>query len=245
MDGFGSADGARASHHGQQQPARQRFLIRCPGQCQQFREPLGEDLVIEMVWIPPGRFWMGSPPEEPERQESEGPRHLVQLQGFFLSRTPITQAQWRVVAGLEPLDGEPPRERKLKPEPSRFRGDQRPVETVSWHDAMAFCRRLVMRTGRNFTLPRIGEAFSEGGAQWEYAYRADTTTPFHFGATISLELANDDATESYDDGPKGAPRQETSDVASYPANAWGLHDLHGNVWKGCLDHWHSSDAEGG
>ena len=86
-------------------PPRQMFLIRRPGQCQLFREPLGEALELEMVWIPPGRFWMGSPPGEPDREESEGPPHLLQLQGFFLGRTPITQAQWRAVAGWQSLEG--------------------------------------------------------------------------------------------------------------------------------------------
>ncbi len=217
-------------------PPRQRFLVRRAGQCQLFREPLGEGIGLEMVWIPPGRFWMGSPPEESEREESEGPQHLVQLQGFFLGRTPITQAQWRMVAGWPPEEGERPWERELKPDPSRFKGDQRPVEQVSWHDAMEFCRRLAQRTGRNYTLP------SE--AQWEYACRAGTTTPFHCGATISPQLANYNATSSYAGGPEGEYRGQTTVVATFPANAWGLCDMHGNVWEWCLDHWHSSYAEG-
>ncbi len=194
-------------------PPRQRFLVRRAGQCQLFREPLGEGIGLEMVWIPPGRFWMGSPPEESERQESEGPQHLVQLQGFFLGRTPITQAQWREVAGWRPVEGERPWERELKPDPSSFKGDQRPVEQVSWHDAMEFCRRLAQRTGRNYTLP------SE--AQWEYACRAGTTTPFHFGATISPQLANYNATSSYADGPAGEYRKQTTAVAQLPRQCLG------------------------
>jgi formylglycine-generating enzyme required for sulfatase activity len=214
-------------------PPRQRFLIRRPGQCQLFREPLGEDLELEMVWIPPGRFWMGSPPEEPERDESEGPQHLVQLQGFFLGRTPITQAQWRVVAGWRPAEGQPRWERELETEPaSVFQGDDWPVVEMNWFDAMEFCRRLQQRTGRNYTLP------SE--ARWEYACRAGTTTPFHFGATISPQLASYNASMAYAEGPTGAARSESSVVAKYPANAWGLHDMHGNVWEWCLDHWHPS-----
>jgi formylglycine-generating enzyme required for sulfatase activity len=104
------------------------------------------------------------------------------------------------------------------------------VSEVNWFDAMEFCRRLRERTGRNYTLP------SE--AQWEYACRAGTTTPFHFGATISPQLASYDSSEAYAEGPTGAARSESSWVASYPANAWGLHDMHGNVWEWCLDHWH-------
>jgi formylglycine-generating enzyme required for sulfatase activity len=97
---------------------------------------------------------------------------------------------------------------------------------------MEFCHRLSQRTGPLFTLP------SE--AQWEYACRAGSTTPFAFGATITPELANYDGTCSYVDGPKGHFRAETTDVASFPANAWGLHDMHGSVWEWCLDTWHGS-----
>jgi formylglycine-generating enzyme required for sulfatase activity len=97
---------------------------------------------------------------------------------------------------------------------------------------MEFCRRLSQRTGLPFTLP------SE--AQWEYACRAGSTTPFAFGDTITPELANYDATNRYAEGPKGHFRAETTDVASFPANGWGLHDMHGNVWEWCLDTWHGS-----
>jgi formylglycine-generating enzyme required for sulfatase activity len=114
----------------------------------------------------------------------------------------------------------------------RFHGEQRPVVNVSWHDAMAFCQRLRLRTGKNYTLP------SE--AQWEYACRAGTTTPFHFGAMISTKLANYDGREVYGNGEKGDYRQQTMDVASFPANPWGLHDMHGNVWEWCADHWHDN-----
>jgi formylglycine-generating enzyme required for sulfatase activity len=187
---------------------------------------------LTMLWIPPGRFWMGSPPSEPERGESEGPQHLVQLQGFFLAQTPITQLQWRTVAQWKPGKGEPAWQMRLNPSPSRFKGDQRPVERVSWNDATEFCRRLSKRTGRFYTLP------SE--AQWEYSCRAGTTTPFHFGATISTELANYDGRQAYGDGLLGEYRQQTTDVASFPANAWGLHDMHGNVLEWCADHWHAN-----
>jgi formylglycine-generating enzyme required for sulfatase activity len=175
---------------------------------------------------------MGSPEEEPERRGNEGPQHLVQLQGFFLAQTPITQAQWRAVAQWRPTKGEGAWNQKLNPNPSHFKGDQRSVEQVSWEDAMEFCRRLSQRTGRRYTLP------SE--AQWEYACRAGTTTPFYCGATISTKLANYEGSEVYGDGEKGEYRQQTMDVASFPANPWGLHDMHGNVWEWCADHWHDN-----
>jgi formylglycine-generating enzyme required for sulfatase activity len=137
----------------------------------------------------------------------------VTLRAFSLSRTPITQAQWQVVAGWPKVD------RELAEDPSHFKGPDRPVERVSWHDAMEFCRRLSQRTGRHYTLP------SE--AQWEYACRAGTTTPFAFGETLTPEQAN------YNSGA-------TTPVGIFPPNRWGLHDMHGNVWEWCADNWHSS-----
>jgi formylglycine-generating enzyme required for sulfatase activity len=148
------------------------------------------------------------------------------LEGFWLGQTPITQAQWRVVASW------PKVERELAKDPSYFKGDDRPVKLVSWHDAMEFCRRLSQRLGPTFSLP------SE--AQWEYACRAGTTTPFAFGDTISPELANYDGTVAYANGPKGVRRGETTPAGTFPANAWGLQDMHGNVWEWCLDQWHDS-----
>jgi formylglycine-generating enzyme required for sulfatase activity len=106
------------------------------------------------------------------------------------------------------------------------------VEGVNWEDAMEFCHRLSQRTSRNYTLP------SE--AQWEYACRAGTISPFHCGSTISTKLANFDSREVYGDGEKGEYRQQTMDVASFPTNPWGLQDMHGNVWEWCADHWHDN-----
>jgi formylglycine-generating enzyme required for sulfatase activity len=206
-----------------------------------------EALALTLVQLPAGRFLMGSPPDEPERLEKEGPQHEVELGSFFISQTPITQAQWREVAGWQ----ERPGERwglELEPNPSRFQNrdgqgearllkgetstDDRPVEQVSWEDAMEFCRRLSQRTGRTYTLP------SE--AQWEYACRAGSTTPFAFGETITPELANYDGNYSYANGPKGKYRQQTTPVGMFRANGWGLQDMHGNVWEWCLDHWHGT-----
>jgi formylglycine-generating enzyme required for sulfatase activity len=223
------ADGAAAS-------TKFRFLLTHRRSAQGFLEPLGGEAVeapsLTMLWIPPGRFWMGSPEDEPERRSDEGPQHLVQLQGFFLAQTPITQAQWRQVADWKPNKGERAWSKKLNPNPSHFKGDQRPVEQVSWEDAMEFCHRLIQRTGRNYTLP------SE--AQWEYACRAGTTTQFHFGSTISTKLANYNGKKEYGDGAKGDFPLQTTDVASFPANPWGLHDMHGNVWEWCADQWHGN-----
>jgi formylglycine-generating enzyme required for sulfatase activity len=200
----------------------ERRLLQVEG----FREDLSEGVALTMVKIPAGSFLMGSPEDEPERLECEGPQHDVTLGSFFMAQTPITQAQWRAVAGWQKV------ERDMKPDPSMFKGPNRPVERVSWFDAVEFCRRLSQRTGKRYGLP------SE--AQWEYACRAGSPTPFHFGATLTPELANYDGNDTYGDGPKGTYREQTTDVASFLANAWGLHDLHGNVWEWCEDHWHAT-----
>jgi formylglycine-generating enzyme required for sulfatase activity len=216
-------------------------MERRPLEVEGYREELGPGVALTMVQIPAGSFLMGSPANEPERLDREGPQHDVHLGAFFLAQTPITQAQWRHVAQWKPAAGGPAWQLELDPDPSRFKGDpqgdalkkgQRPVERVSWLEAMEFCRRLSQRTGRTYALP------SE--SQWEYACRAGSTTPFHVGATLTPELANYDGNYTYGDGPKGTYREQTTDVASFPANAWGLHDLHGNVWEWCADHWHDS-----
>jgi formylglycine-generating enzyme required for sulfatase activity len=194
---------------------------------QYYTETLDDAPLLDMVLVPGGRFLMGSPADEPERRESEGPQHEVTVPPFFMARYPITQRQWRMVAAL------PKDEIDLKPDPSSFKGDQRPVEQVSWHDATEFCRRLAQKTGRPYRLPTE--------AEWEYACRAGTTTPFYFGRTITPELANYDWTSSYNDGPKGKGGRETTPVDQFGiANGFGLCDMHGNVDEWCEDHWHSN-----
>jgi formylglycine-generating enzyme required for sulfatase activity len=201
-------------------------MERRPLQVEGYREDLGGGVALTMVKIAAGSFLMGSPEDEPERSEAEGPQHQVTLGSFFMAQTLITQAQWRAVAGWQKV------ERDLEPDPSNFKGANRPVERVSWHDAQEFCRRLSQRTGQCYGLP------SE--SQWEYACRAGSTTPFHFGATLTPELANYNGNHVYGNGPKGTYREQTTEVASFPANGWGLHDMHGNVWEWCEDHWHDS-----
>jgi formylglycine-generating enzyme required for sulfatase activity len=117
---------------------------------------------------------------------------------------------------------------------SSFSGAKRPVEQVSWNNAVEFCQKLSQKTGREYRLP------SE--AEWEYACRGGTTTPFHFGETITTELANYDGTVNYASEPKGQYRQETTEVGSFPPNSFGLYDMHGNVWEWCQDDWHDNYA---
>jgi formylglycine-generating enzyme required for sulfatase activity len=205
-------------------------LRRSPRTCQGYVEPLlavGDALPLHMVLVPGGTFLMGSPPDEPERQEREGPQHEVTVPSFFMGRYPVTQAQWRAWAAL------PQVKRELKAAPSNFKGDNNPVEKVSWYDAEEFCARLSTHTGRPYRLPSESE--------WEYACRAGTTTPFYFGKTITTDVANYDGNSTYGDGPQGESRNETTPVDHFGiANAFGLSDMHGNVWEWCQDHWHSN-----
>ncbi|WP_392476090.1 formylglycine-generating enzyme family protein [Nostoc sp. C110] len=194
---------------------------------QYYVEDLGNGITLDMVLIPGGSFLMGSPEDELERRDSESPQHSVTIQQFCIGKYAVTQAQWKAVAALPQVN------RELQADPSRFKGDQRPVECVSWYDAVEFCDRLSSHTKRQYRLP------SE--AEWEYACRAGTTTPFHFGETITSDLANYRATETYGAGVKGTYRQETTVVGSFEvANAFGLYDMHGNVFEWCLDDWHDN-----
>jgi formylglycine-generating enzyme required for sulfatase activity len=190
---------------------------------------------IRMMYIPQGEFWMGTEDEEIERllkkfgwggYKRERPQRLVKVPAFHISQTPITQAQWRAIAATAKIDID------LKTNPSRFIGDELPVERVNWYEAREFCKRLSRETKREYWLP------SE--AEWEYACRAGTTTPFYFGETITGKLANYNASYTYSGEPNGEYRQQTTPVGQFPPNAFGLYDMHGNVWEWCEDNWHDN-----
>jgi formylglycine-generating enzyme required for sulfatase activity len=167
----------------------------------------GNHTPLEMVQIPAGNFWMGSA-DEVSVAQNETPQHQVTVKSFYMSRYEITQELWQIVMGNNPS----------KQGPSR--GDRFPVDTVSWNDATSFCAKLSQLTGRQFRLPTE--------AEWEYACRAGTTTPYAFGQTLTRELANNSGTR---DSPVRVGELGV-------ANAFGLSDMHGNLYEWCQDRYH-------
>jgi formylglycine-generating enzyme required for sulfatase activity len=196
------------------------------GRCEFFRENLGNGVILEMVAIPGDKFLMGSPDSKPKRLDRESPQHIVTIKPFFIGKFIVTQSQWKAVAALPKVNID------LNPNPSYFKGDNRPVEQVSWDDAIEFCARLSKKTEKTYRLP------SE--AEWEYACRAGTSTPFYFGETITTNLANYDGNYTYGSAAKGEYRKQTTDVGKFPANSFGLFDMHGNIWEWCQDEWHGN-----
>jgi eukaryotic-like serine/threonine-protein kinase len=185
------------------------------GSAEIFTESLSNHVELTMVKIPAGKFLMGSLDSEQYRDEYESPQHQVNVSEFYLGRTLVTQSQWTAIMGKNP---------------SHFKGnDKLPVEQVSWLDAMNFCQKLSQTTGRTYRLP------SE--AEWEYACRAGTTTPFAFGETITPAVINYNGNYLYGAEAKGESRGKTTPIGTFPPNLFGLYDLHGNLWEWCLDEW--------
>lgn len=173
---------------------------------------------MKFVWIPPGNFMMGSPKEEKQRWVNETQHKVTVTKGFYMGVYTVTQEQWEEVMGNNP---------------SEFKGEKNlPVEQVSWDICQTFIKKLREKDKRPFRLPTE--------AEWEYSCRAGTTTPFHFGETIATDQANYFGAYVYGDGKKGVYRARTTPVGSFPANAWGLYDMHGNVWQWCQD-WYGGD----
>jgi len=186
-----------------------------------FVEDLGNGIALEMVQIPGGTFIMGSPEGEANRFEDESPQHEVKVPGFFMGKYEVTQAQYQAIMGTNPAN---------------FKGEKRPVENVIWDDAVEFCKKFSQKTGRTYRLP--------SQAEWEYACRAGTTTPFYFGETITTDLVNYNGNYPYGSAPKGEYRQQTTDVGKFPPNSFGLYDMHGNVLEWCQDVYNNDSSQG-
>ena len=179
---------------------------------------LSKGVTMDLIGIPGGKYLMGSPEDEPERANDEGPQHKVKIRPFLMGKYPVTQAQWKAI---------------MKNNPSRFTEDEdHPVEKVSWFDCLDFCEKLSQKLGREFRLPTE--------AEWEYAARAKSTTPFFFGETITTELANYNGEYTYGIEKEGEYRHKTTKVGSFSPNRFGLYDIHGNVAEWCEDSWHDN-----
>lgn len=169
-------------------------------------------LGMRLSLIPPGQFMMGSPQDEEWHRPDEILHRVTLTKAFYMGTTEVTQGQWKALMGENP---------------SFFTGDALPVETVTWEQAADFCRKLSEKEGAQYRLATE--------AEWEYACRAGTTTPFHTGETISPDQANYDGNHTYAGGKKGVFRESTVEAGSLPPNPWGLHEMHGNVWEWCAD----------
>jgi formylglycine-generating enzyme required for sulfatase activity len=186
-----------------------------PSQAQKKEPPKNftNSIGMKFVWIPPGSFVMGSPKDEKGRQTDETQHKITLSKGFYMGVYAVTQGEWGAVMGNNP---------------SHFKGEKNlPVDKVSWDDCQEFITKLRAKDKKLYRSPTE--------AEWEYSCRAGTKTPFYFGQTISTDQANYNGDYTYGEGKKGKFRVKTTPVGSFPANAWGLHDMHGNVWQWCQD----------
>ena len=196
-----------------------------------FEENLGHGIALKMARIPEGKFVMGAAKGEKEANKNERPQQEVTLPEFWMGQYVVTQAQWKAVMGPKVIKSQKTSNRIMA---NNVKRPLQPIDDIFWTDAVAFCQKLSQQTGRDYRLP--------SNAQWEYACRARTTTPFHFGDTLTPNLANYNGNYTYGHGPKGIYREQTTEVGCFPPNAFGLYDMHGNVWEWCLERWQTFDS---
>lgn len=196
----------------------------------------GERLVVKtngidlpLRWCPPGTFTMGSPREEPDWQADETQVSVTLTKGFWMAETEVTQELYENVMGKNP---------------SEFPGPHGPVERVSWEEAVKFCTKLTVRERSAGRLSATAEYRLPTEGEWEYACRGGTTTATAFGNSLSGTQANFDGGIPYNGAAIGPYLKKPSDVGRFPANAWGLRDMHGNVWEWCGD-WYVDKLKGG
>lgn len=226
---FKSITRSTFAFHTLQVNERGDFVKKSRQKATYFTESLSKHVTLDMVRIPAGRFLMGPTEREKEQEreanDSDPAQREVAVKEFWIGKYTITQAQWWAVMGREPLS---PRSTSVV---RRAKTPLQPIENIFWTDAVDFCQRLSQKTGRTYQLP--------SGAQWEYACRAGTTTPFYFGETLTPEIANYNGNYAYGEGPKGRYRETSTEVGCFEPNAFGLYDMHGNMWEWCLDGWHA------
>ncbi|MCX7045007.1 MAG: SUMF1/EgtB/PvdO family nonheme iron enzyme [Candidatus Sumerlaeota bacterium] len=223
--------------------------LSSPATPQDFAEDLGGGAMMKMIWIKPGKFLMGSPGSEAGRSDDEGPQHEVELDGFWMGKYQVTMGQFCLFVSETNYKTQADKNGFAMiwdAEKEEYKDEyganwknvgfeqarNHPTVNVCWHDAIAFCKWLSRKSNHKYRLPTE--------AEWEYACRAGTRTPFYFGETISTDQANYDGNYIYKDGEEGVFRERTTPVGSFPANAWGVHDMHGNVWEWCMD-WYEED----
>jgi eukaryotic-like serine/threonine-protein kinase len=188
-----------------------------------------DGIELPLRWCPPGTFVMGSPERDAGRGIDEDQVKVTLTKGFWMAEWAVTQELYQSVIGTNP---------------AHFEGPRRPVEMVSWEDAVAFCARLTARERSAGRLSEAGEYRLPTEAEWEYACRAGTTTATAFGNSMSSVQANFDGNYPYNGAAKGPYLGATREVGKYAANAWGLKDMHGNVWEWCAD-WYVDQLKGG
>lgn len=213
------------------------LFVQPPSQAAAFTGArLGEERTLDRIkfcWCPPGKFIMGSPPSEPERRPGEDQVEVTLTKGFWMAKYEATQGDWKRIMGK--LPGPPTDE---LPE-----GDDLPVGNVNFAEAEAFCQKLTERSHQSGILPKNWEVRLPTEAQWEYACRAGTTTATAFGDKLGNKQANFKG-KPYNGGEADPAPGRAAKVGSYPPNAWGLCDMHGNTYEWCRD-WYHAKLPGG